>query len=177
MLSGRRERAGRWVGLAILLGTVLDGIPESIELGLSLLGSGGVSVPMLAVVFLSNLPEALLHRRIVKERLATPEDLGSMGVSHRGECDLGTSRLCLLRWNFRRDDRLRPVIRGWSALEHAGRHDDAGGIQVRRQAGRPSYHPGVRPRLLHHHNRVKGELRITPLLARSCVSRTRAHNR
>lgn len=46
-------------GLAILLGTVLDGIPESIVLGLSLLGGGGVSVAMLAAVFISNLPEAL----------------------------------------------------------------------------------------------------------------------
>jgi zinc transporter, ZIP family len=46
-------------GPAILLGTILDGIPESIVLGLSLLGSGGVSVAMLAAVFLSNLPEAL----------------------------------------------------------------------------------------------------------------------
>jgi sulfate permease, SulP family len=39
-------------------GTVLDGIPESIVLGLSLLG-GGVSVAMLAAVFISNLPETL----------------------------------------------------------------------------------------------------------------------
>ena len=45
--------------LAIVLGTILDGIPESIVLGLSLLGGGGVSVAMLAAVFLSNLPEAL----------------------------------------------------------------------------------------------------------------------
>jgi hypothetical protein len=45
--------------MAILLGTVLDGIPESIVFGVSLLGGGGVSVAMLAAVFLSNLPEAL----------------------------------------------------------------------------------------------------------------------
>ena len=45
--------------LAIVLGTVLDGIPESIVLGLSLLEGGGVSVALLAAVFLSNLPEAL----------------------------------------------------------------------------------------------------------------------
>jgi hypothetical protein len=45
--------------LAIVLGTILDGIPESIVLGLSLLEGGGVSVAMFAAVFLSNLPEAL----------------------------------------------------------------------------------------------------------------------
>ena len=60
--EGRKSPAGdqdAGSGLAILLGTVLDGIPESIVLGLSLLGEGGVSVAMLAAVFLSNLPEAL----------------------------------------------------------------------------------------------------------------------
>jgi zinc transporter, ZIP family len=60
--EGRKSAAGgqdAGSGLAILLGTVLDGIPESIVLGLSLLGSGGVSIAMLVAVFLSNLPEAL----------------------------------------------------------------------------------------------------------------------
>jgi ZIP family zinc transporter len=60
--EGRKSAAGgqdAGSGLAILLGTVLDGVPESIVLGLSLLGGGGVSIAMLAAVFLSNLPEAL----------------------------------------------------------------------------------------------------------------------
>jgi zinc transporter, ZIP family len=46
-------------GLAIVLGIILDGIPESIVLGLTLLGGGGVSVAFLAAVFLSNLPESI----------------------------------------------------------------------------------------------------------------------
>jgi ZIP family zinc transporter len=45
--------------LPIVLGIVLDGIPESIVLGLSLLSGGQVSVAFLAAVFLSNVPEAL----------------------------------------------------------------------------------------------------------------------
>jgi zinc transporter, ZIP family len=45
--------------LAIVLGIVLDGVPESIVLGLTLVGGGGVSVAMLVAVFLSNLPEAI----------------------------------------------------------------------------------------------------------------------
>ena len=45
--------------LAIVLGIVLDGIPESAVLGLTLLEGSGVSVAMLAAVFLSNLPEAV----------------------------------------------------------------------------------------------------------------------
>jgi zinc transporter, ZIP family len=46
-------------GPAIVLGAVLDGIPESIVLGLTLVGGGEVSVAFLAAVFISNLPEGL----------------------------------------------------------------------------------------------------------------------
>jgi ZIP family zinc transporter len=45
--------------VAILLGAILDGIPESIVVGISLLGGGTVSVAVLAAVFLSNVPEAI----------------------------------------------------------------------------------------------------------------------
>jgi zinc transporter, ZIP family len=44
--------------LAIVLGSVLDGIPESFVLGLTVL-QGGVSVALLIGVLLSNLPEGL----------------------------------------------------------------------------------------------------------------------
>ncbi len=44
---------------AIVLGSVLDGIPESIVLGLSIVHGGSIGVAMLAAVFLSNLPEAI----------------------------------------------------------------------------------------------------------------------
>ena len=59
--EGRKSMAGRQAGgiaLAIVLGIVLDGIPESIVLGLGLRGGDGISVAFLAAVFLSNLPEA-----------------------------------------------------------------------------------------------------------------------
>jgi ZIP family zinc transporter len=45
--------------LPIVLGIVLDGIPESIVIGVGLLEGEGVGLAMLAAVFLSNLPEAL----------------------------------------------------------------------------------------------------------------------
>ena len=44
---------------ALLLGAVLDGIPESAVLGITLLEGSGVGVAVLAAIFLSNLPEAL----------------------------------------------------------------------------------------------------------------------
>jgi zinc transporter, ZIP family len=46
-------------GAAIAVGALLDGIPESVVLGLGLLGGGAVSMPMLAAVFISNVPEGL----------------------------------------------------------------------------------------------------------------------
>jgi zinc transporter ZupT len=47
------------VSMAIWLGMMLDGIPESIVIGSSLLINSNVSVSLIAGLFLSNLPEAL----------------------------------------------------------------------------------------------------------------------
>lgn len=55
--SGGKQAEGS--GLAIVLGIVLDGIPESVVLGLTVLQAGTVSVALLIAVFLSNLPEAV----------------------------------------------------------------------------------------------------------------------
>ncbi|MBB4860080.1 ZIP family zinc transporter [Novosphingobium chloroacetimidivorans] len=46
-------------GLAIAIGALLDGIPESVVIGVSLLEGGGVSLVTVAAVFLSNVPEGL----------------------------------------------------------------------------------------------------------------------
>ena len=46
-------------GTAIAIGALLDGVPESIVLGMSLIGGGGVGVPVLAGIFISNVPEGL----------------------------------------------------------------------------------------------------------------------
>jgi zinc transporter, ZIP family len=54
--SGGAQAEGS--ALAIVLGSVLDGIPESFVLGLTVL-EGGVSVSLLAAVVLSNLPEGM----------------------------------------------------------------------------------------------------------------------
>jgi ZIP family zinc transporter len=43
----------------LTVGMVLDGIPESIAVGLTLLGGAGVSFALVGAVFLSNLPEAI----------------------------------------------------------------------------------------------------------------------
>lgn len=64
------ERAGsistQNSGKAILFGTVLDGIPESIVIGLTIVSGGVVSAAMVAAVFLSNLPEAIASTASLK---------------------------------------------------------------------------------------------------------------
>jgi len=58
----RKSSGGEQAGgsaLAIVLGIVLDGIPESVVLGLTVLEAGTVSAAFLAAVLLSNLPEAI----------------------------------------------------------------------------------------------------------------------
>ena len=46
-------------GTAIAIGALLDGIPESVVLGLGLVSGGTVSVAVLTAVFISNVPEGL----------------------------------------------------------------------------------------------------------------------
>jgi zinc transporter, ZIP family len=45
--------------LAIVLGTVLDGIPESMVIGLTIFEGGAVGAAYLVAVFISNLPESI----------------------------------------------------------------------------------------------------------------------
>ena len=60
--SARKNTAGRQADgspLAIVLGTVLDGIPESMVIGLTIFQGGEVGIAYLAAVFISNLPESI----------------------------------------------------------------------------------------------------------------------
>lgn len=50
-------------GPAIVLGALLDGVPESLVLGATLIGSGAVSPSFLVAVLVSNLPEGLAGSR------------------------------------------------------------------------------------------------------------------
>jgi ZIP family zinc transporter len=68
--ADRKDSAGAQASgspLAIVLGSVLDGIPESFVLGASLVGGTGVTVSFLAAVFASNLPEGVAGARDLRD--------------------------------------------------------------------------------------------------------------
>ncbi len=55
--SGGQQEGGS--GRAIVVGALMDGIPESVAIGVSLVGGGAVAAPVVVAVFLSNVPESL----------------------------------------------------------------------------------------------------------------------
>ena len=55
--SGGQQAEG--FAMAIVIGALMDGIPESVAIGVSLVKGVGVGLVMVIAVFLSNIPEAL----------------------------------------------------------------------------------------------------------------------
>jgi ZIP family zinc transporter len=62
---GKGEDPGTGTGIAV--GALLDGIPESAVLGLSMIGGSGVSVPVLVAIVISNFPEGLSSTAELKQ--------------------------------------------------------------------------------------------------------------
>ena len=59
--------------MAIYLGILIDGVPESLVVGADVLVSGGISLSLLGGLFLANLPEALSSASGMKEQgMKTP---------------------------------------------------------------------------------------------------------
>jgi ZIP family zinc transporter len=57
--SPKASSQGGAGAMALVLGALLDGIPESAAIGVTLIGGGSVGVAVVAAVFLSNIPESL----------------------------------------------------------------------------------------------------------------------
>jgi len=57
--GAQAESAKAQAGKTIALGALLDGIPESLVLGMSLFLEGSVGIAFLGAVFVSNLPESI----------------------------------------------------------------------------------------------------------------------
>lgn len=57
--SGHQQSSSDSAGTAIAVGALIDGIPESIAIGLTTLQGGAVSIATVAAIFLSNVPEGM----------------------------------------------------------------------------------------------------------------------
>jgi ZIP family zinc transporter len=86
LISPKRGKEGREMpkqdesGKTLLLGALLDGVPETAVLGSTLIAGGAIGVPVLAAIFLSNLPEGI----------GGASDMRKTGVSNRRVLGLWT---------------------------------------------------------------------------------------
>jgi ZIP family zinc transporter len=88
------EQAGS--GTAIALGALLDGVPESAALGLSLLTGEGVGIAVLAAILISNLPEGLSSAAGMKANGRSARYVFGVWISIALACGVAAALGCLL---------------------------------------------------------------------------------
>lgn len=133
--------------MAIAIGSMLDGIPESVVLGVSLLGGGGVSVPVFAAVFLSNLPEGLSSASGMKKAGRSKLYVFGLWTSIALLSGLGPARSGLPGRRPAARHRPGPGGGGRSPLDHGRRHHDPRSGRGRARHGRPIGGAGPAARL------------------------------
>jgi ZIP family zinc transporter len=82
------EARSSGAGSALALGAFLDGIPEQAVLGIGIASGEGVSVGLLAAIFVSNLPEAIGS--------ATEMRTGGVGAARIRRLWIGVAIVCAL---------------------------------------------------------------------------------
>ena len=117
--------------LAIVLGIILDGIPESIVLGLSVIGGAASAWPCLPPCSCRTFRRRSPRLQVGGRRLASEAAHRTMAAGRAGK------RSCLASWlrvsgrRIAAYDRLRKRLRRRRNSDDARRHDDARGIQAR----------------------------------------------
>src|SRR3712207_920733 len=125
------QGASAAVGFALLAAVTLDGVPENLALGVSLL-SGGGSIVLLVAIFCSNFPESLVGAVAMRRGGALcalrDRDLGA----HRGAAHLsGGLRARGVRPVSGREPGLPAGLRGRRGPGFICRHADARGLRAR----------------------------------------------
>jgi ZIP family zinc transporter len=77
-------------GSALALGAFLDGIPEQLVLGIGIAAGAGVSVGLLAAIFVSNLPEAIGSATDMREAGTRPTAIRALWFGVAALCALAT---------------------------------------------------------------------------------------
>ena len=77
-------------GAALAIGAFLDGIPEQLVLGIGLAAGDGVSVGLLAAIFVSNLPEAIGSSTDMRAAGRSPRQITRLWVAVAVICTLAS---------------------------------------------------------------------------------------
>lgn len=96
-----RRASGATIGIGLLAGVTLDGVPENLALGVGLIE--GVAPALLVAIFVSNLPEAIVGARKMRE----------VGISGRRIIGVWTGAAVLLAL---------AVVLGYGALDGVEPH-------------------------------------------------------
>ena len=124
----------------LTVGMVLDGIPESVAIGLTLLGGGNVSVALVGAVFLSNLPEAIgVAAALLAGKIPLSPRAAAVRRHRRRRRDRRRGGLRRAERDRRRRHRHHPVDRGRGDDRGRGQRDDpdrGARRQAPRRAGR-----------------------------------------
>jgi ZIP family zinc transporter len=84
------DRRGSGGGSALALGAFLDGLPEQAVLGISIAGGEGVSVGLLAAIFVSNLPEAIGSATEMRAAGRRPAQIRRLWLAVAAVCTLAS---------------------------------------------------------------------------------------
>ena len=84
------ERRASGGGTSLALGAFLDGIPEQLVLGISIAGGAGVSVGLLAAIFVSNLPEAIGSATEMRAGGSSPARIRRLWIGVAAVCTAAT---------------------------------------------------------------------------------------
>jgi zinc transporter, ZIP family len=82
--------SGGGAGPALALGAFLDGIPEQAVLGIGLANGEGVSVSLLAAIFVSNLPEAIGSASEMRAAGSRPATIRRLWIAVAVVCTLAS---------------------------------------------------------------------------------------